>query len=262
MFTDPRPQQNNKFPSFALHIHAGLQRGARKRGFAASGQLLAANSKIPGSIKMKSAKTLILALSLVLAFACLLQWNGCAAEKDSGMVVYPGGARTAGPVAFSHRSHGTRGAGYACDKCHTSASSKALMVTMEDIRQGKACGTCHDGRTRGLQGKAAAASIQDCDACHMPDADIVITLNRMDPVVFSHARHLSVDSKKKVSIPSGFSCSDCHPIPFERVSKGPIGMEVPHESGGCAQCHTGKKRSDGMPAAFAANTRCLNCHKS
>jgi c(7)-type cytochrome triheme protein len=236
----------------AVREKEGLQRAAN----------CSQKTPIPDNTGMKSAKTFIPALSLVLALSCLLQWSGGAAEKDAGMVVYPGGAGAAGPVAFSHRSHGIRGAGYACDKCHTFASSKVLTVTMEDIRLGKACGACHDGRTKGPRGQSAAASIQDCAACHMPATDIVITLNRMDPVAFSHTRHLSVDSKKKLSIPSGFSCSDCHPVPFERVLKGPIGMEVPHESGGCAQCHTGKKRSDGMPTAFAANTRCLTCHKS
>jgi c(7)-type cytochrome triheme protein len=96
----------------------------------------------------------------------------------------------------------------------------------------------------------------------MPTADIIITLNRMDPVAFSHVRHLAVDSPKKTLKVTGFSCSDCHPVPFERSSKGSIGMEVPHESNGCAQCHNGQKRSDNMPSAFAANTRCLTCHKS
>jgi c(7)-type cytochrome triheme protein len=219
-------------------------------------------TQIPDSTSMKSTKLFILALSPVLFFSCLLHWNGRAAEKDGGLVLYPGDAGAAGPVAFSHRAHAIRGAGYDCDKCHTSASSRTLTVTMEDIRQGTACGACHDGRTKGPRGQSTAASIQDCTSCHMPAADIVIALNRMDPVAFSHIRHLSVDAKKKVTIPSGFSCRNCHPVLFERVSKGPIRMEVPHESGRCAQCHTGKKRSDGMPSAFAANTRCLTCHKS
>ena len=210
---------------------------------------------------MKSAKIFILGLSLVSAAAGLLQRNGYAAEKDRGFVVYPAAADSPGPVVFSHRSHGIRGAGYACEKCHVSAPSEFPAIKMEDIRQGAACGACHDGRNKGLLGKAVAASIQNCAACHMPAADIVITLNRMDPVAFSHIRHLSVDPERKVSHSAGFSCGDCHPEPFERISKGPLGMEVPHESGGCAKCHTGRKRSDEMPAAFAANTRCLTCHK-
>jgi c(7)-type cytochrome triheme protein len=125
----------------------------------------------------------------------------------------------------------------------------------------RACGSCHDGRTKGTRGRLFAASIQNCSACHMPSADIVITLNRMDPAAFSHIRHLGVDPNRRAAKSTGFSCSDCHPALFERASKGPVGMEVPHESGGCAQCHNGQKHSDGMPTAFAANTRCLTCHK-
>jgi c(7)-type cytochrome triheme protein len=101
----------------------------------------------------------------------------------------------------------------------------------------------------------------DLAAQQMPVADIVVKLNRMDPVPFSHVEHLAVKPEKTAARSAGFSCDDCHPVPFERVSGGPIGMEVPHETRGCAHCHNGQKRSDGMPAAFAANTRCLTCHK-
>jgi hypothetical protein len=87
----------------------------------------------------------------------------------------------------------------------------------------------------------------------MPAFDIVITLNRMDPVAFSHIRHLAVDPDKKVSKSGGFSCSNCHPAPFERTSIAPVGMEVPHESGGCARCHreaaAGMLASQRLPAA-------------
>jgi c(7)-type cytochrome triheme protein len=200
--------------------------------------------------------------ALVLVCICLLQWDGSASEKDGGFLIYPGITGASGPVVFSHRIHGVGKAGYTCDKCHMSASSKSLVVTMEDIRRGHVCGACHDGSTKAPRSRSAAASIQDCAACHMPATDIVITLNRMDAVAFSHTRHLSAELINKMSKPAGFSCSDCHPVPFERSSKGPIGMEVPHESGGCVQCHNGQKRKDGMPPAFAANTRCLTCHKS
>ena len=107
-----------------------------------------------------------------------------------------------------------------------------------------------------------ALAVLSCFSGDMPVSDIVFKLNRMDPVTFSHQRHLGVKPVEAASRSAGFSCGDCHPAPFENVSGGPIGMEVPHESGACAQCHNGRKRSDGMPPAFAANTRCLTCHKS
>ncbi len=114
-----------------------------------------------------------------------------------------------------------------------------------------------------LGGMAAIGFALNSDpaAQQMPAADVVIKLNRMDPVAFSHVRHLAVKPEKSAARSAGFSCDDCHPVPFDRVSGGPVGMEVPHETGGCARCHNGQKRSDGMPTAFAANTRCLTCHK-
>lgn len=133
---------------------------------------------------------------------------------------------------------------------------------MDEINHGRSCGACHDGKTKGPHTKKAASSARDCSACHMPARDVVIGLKRMDAVAFSHVRHLGVNQKKKRLKPNGFSCSDCHPVPFEhgRIEGGSLGMDTPHVSGACAKCHTGQKRNDGMPVAFAANTRCLTCH--
>jgi c(7)-type cytochrome triheme protein len=208
---------------------------------------------------MKSRKISHIALGIL--GAIILNGNGGAVEKDGGFVMYPGRVGSAAPVIFSHQSHGIRGAGFECNKCHAGGSPKTMMVTMDGIRQGQGCGSCHDGKTKGPRGLLAAASIQDCSLCHMPAANIVITLNRMDPVAFSHIRHLAADVGKKISKPAGFSCGNCHPTPFERVAKGPVGMQVPHETGGCAYCHNGQKRGDGNPPAFAATARCLTCHK-
>jgi hypothetical protein len=116
--------------------------------------------------------------------------------------------------------------------------------------------------TKDLSGRQVASLIEDCGNCHMPAADIVVKLNRMDPVRFLHINHLSVDLGKKAENPTGFSCADCHPIPFDRLSKGSFRMDVPHENGGRAQCHDERKRNGGTPPAFAATTRCLTCHKA
>jgi len=208
---------------------------------------------------MKSGNLSGIVLGILCAFA--LQAIGQAAEKVGGTVLYPGISGSPGPVVFSHRFHGTRGAGFPCDKCHPPESPKTMTVTMDAIRKGRLCGSCHDGKTRGPQNRVPAVSIQECSGCHMPAADIVIPLNRMDPVSFSHIRHLGADAAKKMSRPTGFSFGDCHPSPFERVAKGPVGMKVPHETGGCASCHNGQRRRDGNDSAFAATTRCLTCHK-
>jgi c(7)-type cytochrome triheme protein len=205
--------------------------------------------------------TKILSLSAVFIFVSLLQCNGSASETDGGYVLYPSVSGAPGPVAFSHRLHGLRGAGYACSRCHNkAASTPELSVSMNAIRQGQVCGDCHNGKTKGPHGQQIAAAVEDCSACHMPVSDIVISLNRMDPVHFSHIKHLAIDPGKKIAKTIGFSCKDCHPAPFDRTSKEPIGMKVPHESGGCAQCHSGR-RNGGMRTAFAATTRCLACHQ-
>jgi c(7)-type cytochrome triheme protein len=176
-------------------------------------------------------------------------------------MVYPSTEASPGAVVFSHQSHGAKGAGYQCKRCHTAAPDRAPTITMDRIRAGEACGVCHDGRTKGPRGRQAASPVRDCSSCHMPATDTVIKLNRMDAVAFSHTKHLGVDAKNKHSRLSGFSCIECHPAPFERAAKGSPGMDLPHARGGCAQCHNGRKRQDGMPAAFAATTRCLTCHR-
>jgi c(7)-type cytochrome triheme protein len=201
-----------------------------------------------------------LACALLPIFLIAQAGDRSTAGKDGDVVIYPGRPQAPGPAVFSHKAHDARGAGYPCTQCHQEASETAPAVTMDEIRAGRSCGSCHDGRTRGPGGRAAASPVKDCPACHMPAEDIVIRLNRMDPVEFSHTRHLGVDQAQKAIRACGFSCSDCHPVPFDRSGNGTIGMEVPHESGGCARCHTGKPRDDGMPVAFAANTRCLTCH--
>jgi c(7)-type cytochrome triheme protein len=185
-----------------------------------------------------------------------LQWNIYAANNDGGFVIYPAGPQS-GPVVFNHRMHAN--AGYSCDKCHAARPEKISRITMGEIRQGKACGSCHDGLMKSKSGRQAS-SIEECGSCHMPAADIVFKLNRMDPVKFSHVKHLAVNPGKKISKQTGLSCADCHPSPFDRDSQSPIGMEVPHEDGGCTLCHNERIR-DGK-IIFAANTRCLTCHKS
>ncbi|MBP1624299.1 MAG: cbcC [Acidobacteria bacterium] len=198
------------------------------------------------------------AVPMALAFAIALCCGAHAGKKDGGFVVYSG--EHSGPVVFSHVTHGNR-AGYPCKACHSSDSGAVLAITMGSIRSGRACGECHNGRTKAPRGGEAASPIENCGSCHMPAIDIVFNLNRMDPVRFSHVRHLSVVPGKKTSSPAGFSCGNCHPLPFDRASGRSWMMEVPHESGGCAGCHKGIKHRGNARPAFAATTRCLTCHR-
>ena len=200
----------------------------------------------------------LIAMALFVASISLAAY---AAKRDGGFVVYPGTSANTGPVVFSHRSHGNDGAGYQCKSCHSGPSGETLNVTMDRIRAAEACGACHDGRTKGPRGRRAALPVQDCSSCHMPAADLIIKLNRMDAVPFSHIRHLGAEAANRHSRLTGFSCMNCHPVPFEPGVNGPR-MALPHEQGGCARCHNGRKRKDGIPAAFAATTRCLTCHRT
>jgi c(7)-type cytochrome triheme protein len=198
---------------------------------------------------------------LALALWTPLNRSSLAAAKDGGFVVYPNVDGNQGSVVFSHASHGSKGAGYGCGNCHPNDESFARIVTMEDIRRGRECGACHDGRSFGPRSHREAPSIQNCSSCHMPLGETRIKLNRMDPAVFSHSRHLGANSNIRISRPTGFSCIDCHP-PFERAPKSSVRMRLPHEEGGCARCHNGHRPGKGLPTAFAATTRCLTCHRS
>jgi c(7)-type cytochrome triheme protein len=59
---------------------------------------------------------------------------------------------------FSHRTHQTFG----CYGCHPSVFPQALVgFTHEEMREGKFCGRCHDGRISfAIQGA-------DCARCHV-----------------------------------------------------------------------------------------------
>jgi c(7)-type cytochrome triheme protein len=185
--------------------------------------------------------------------------SGAAAKQNPGSLFYSCGKNAPGPVVFSHRAHGSEGAGYECRVCHN-VWLRASTVSMEVLKRGEACGNCHNGSTQGPLSRRRASSIQDCSTCHMPSTDIRIRLNRMDAAVFSHTSHFQSGSNKGNT--ADFSCSDCHPAIFERsVGKSALGMDVPHRSGACAECHNGRKKKKGKSVVFAATTKCLTCHR-
>lgn len=66
-----------------------------------------------------------------------------------------------GDVVFSHDVH-VRTAGLSCQDCHTKLyldSKKHTTVTMEEMENGKSCGTCHDDTT-------AFGVKENCEKCH------------------------------------------------------------------------------------------------
>ena len=74
---------------------------------------------------------------------------------NGGHIVYASG-KDAGTVVFSHRRHGKAQTGYKCAACHPAIPEKRGTVTMAANNEGKACGTCHNGRTKAPRGEAVA----------------------------------------------------------------------------------------------------------
>lgn len=64
-----------------------------------------------------------------------------------------------GAVTYSHTVH--LGKGYKCTECHSGRfkmKAGADKITMDDIKAGKFCGACHDGKK--------AFNTDDCTKCH------------------------------------------------------------------------------------------------
>lgn len=62
------------------------------------------------------------------------------------------------PALFSHRTHQSFG----CYACHPSVFPQALVgFTHDEMREGKFCGRCHDGRV------AFAIAGAECARCHV-----------------------------------------------------------------------------------------------
>jgi c(7)-type cytochrome triheme protein len=70
----------------------------------------------------------------------------------------PGAPTFPPPALFSHRQHESFG----CYACHPSIFPQALVgFTHDEMREGKFCGRCHDGRTAFTIPGAA------CARCHV-----------------------------------------------------------------------------------------------
>ncbi|HSR10127.1 MAG TPA: cytochrome c3 family protein [Thermodesulfobacteriota bacterium] len=66
------------------------------------------------------------------------------------------------PVTFSHDFHVNLGT--ACQKCHPNpyvTREKDKAVTMAEMRQGKSCGACHNGKMA-----FSVAAKEQCSKCH------------------------------------------------------------------------------------------------
>ncbi len=159
-------------------------------------------------------------------------------------------------ATFTHQTH-TVDAGLACDACHDEifameqgSAEKAGDFSMKSFKEGKYCGSCHDGN------KAFDAATQ-CGSCHSaPEAPIIFTFP-VKAVSFDHSIHL-----KK----GGLSCEACHKEVFA-MKKDPV------EEAGKASANQGNKREylekihnkycgtcHNASQAFGYLTRCTVCH--
>ena len=104
---------------------------------------------------MRAVVPLALALLLIVA-------AGKAGLSAPGDIVFEREAAGASvpPAVFSHWVHRIR---YRCYVCHDALFKMergANEITMKTINEGKACGTCHNGRS------AFSSSFQTCNRCH------------------------------------------------------------------------------------------------
>lgn len=139
-----------------------------------------------------------------------------------------------GQLDFSHKKHLGM---YGCSDCHDSVfkpSRNNPHFTMQQMEQGKSCGSCHDAKT--------AFSVKgDCNKCHQAGE---ITLP--GDSFFSHKTHLDLT----------FSCSDCHNKLFvPGPNRGNYTMQDMEKGRSCGACHDGK-------SAFSVKNECQKCHKN
>jgi c(7)-type cytochrome triheme protein len=82
----------------------------------------------------------------VLGIAMLVMASAAIAKVGGGDILFP--VKGAGQVLFSHDAH-VGGVGLGCKECHDKlyvTKQKHKKATMADMRQGKSCGSCHNGK--------------------------------------------------------------------------------------------------------------------
>jgi c(7)-type cytochrome triheme protein len=160
------------------------------------------------------------------------QLNSCTTchTVDAVSIVIP----DFGTLIFRHSKHLSM---FTCTDCHDAlykTDKSNQHVTMSQMKQGKSCGSCHDG-------KSAFSVAGDCVKCHQ-----VSEIPLAGGSLFSHTAHLEMS----------FSCSECHNKIFiagpNRVSHTMLDME---SGKSCGACHNGK-------TAFSAKGDCQKCHKN
>ena len=141
-----------------------------------------------------------------------------------------------GPTRFSHKKH--LAAEPDCAACHPAlfAAGHNKPATMAEMKQGKSCGACHNGKM--------AFSIDNCTSCH-PVKDRIYAIKGGGNVTFSHGFHTG-----------RYQCGTCHTRLYAiSHSKSKVSMKTMEKGRSCGACHDGK-------AAFSVKANCASCHKT
>lgn len=143
--------------------------------------------------------------------------------------------REVGTVIFSHKFHiKQKGLKDNCKSCHKAIYDlrKKGSFTMADMKKGKSCGACHDGKK--------AFGIAQCVRCH-PAGNVIFKVKETGPVLFRHDNHLAI-----------YACRSCHTKLYEAGPNKRTTMAQMEKGKSCGACHNGKN-------AFSAG-ECIKCH--
>jgi c(7)-type cytochrome triheme protein len=111
----------------------------------------------------------LFAFSVCVALCLLTAPSTEAQVKPPADFKFEGAKDSPGPVTFSHEDHKERVGG--CTACHIKIfkmkKGADAPFTMERMKNGQLCGTCHNGTTE-VKGKVvfAATDKANCERCH------------------------------------------------------------------------------------------------
>ena len=95
---------------------------------------------------------------------------GLAQQKFPDPFAFPQGKDSAGPVTFDHAKHKDAGVDK-CTACHVKIfkmkKGQSGVLTMDPMKAGESCGTCHNGNTK--VGSKVVFKVDDkanCERCH------------------------------------------------------------------------------------------------
>jgi c(7)-type cytochrome triheme protein len=141
-----------------------------------------------------------------------------------------------GKVVFSHGDHiNKKEMSNNCRACHDTIFDlkKKKQNSMADMKKGKSCGACHEGKK--------AFGLDKCSACHLVK-DVTYKVKETGPTHFSHKIHIE-----------GTECGKCHPKLYSASQKRKrVGMAAMEAGKSCGSCHNSKQ-------AFSIK-ECSKCH--